>query len=293
MNVSFMHSGGPEVASYRYRAAMPAQSLGLLVNDADADVLVFAKPVKSDLALARRAKAERRPIVVDFCDDHFDTPLYQEMLELADWIVCPTVEMRRRIHEFDASRGTPSTIIADPYEFEEREPHCNGNRCLWFGHPSNFPSLQEILPRIFAPLFVVSNLPLAMPWSLKAMHNAFDANDIVLLPSTARTKSPNRAVEAIRQGLFVVAEEHPSITDFPGIWIGDIAEGIAWASQNLSEANERTRLAQRYISQRYSPKTQADAWKSLLPRVKSVSTSEVAAFVGSAGSTSMAMGART
>jgi hypothetical protein len=255
VNVSFIHRGGPEMASYRYRASIPAKILGASLNDLKADTVVFAKPAVGDDHWALFARNEGRTVIVDFCDDHFDQQLYQRMLQYADYVTCPTEAMKARIAHPDV------TVILDPYEFDEEAPHCNGNKVLWFGHGTNFPTLLPLLPQIFAPLTVVSNIPLAMPWSLETMVEQFALNDIVILPATADYKSPNRAVEAIRQGCFVVAEPHPALNDFPGIWIGDIPKGIEWASQNPLQANAWTRRAQKWVKERYSPRTLADAWK--------------------------------
>lgn len=297
MKVSFIHRGGEELASYRYRCQIPARELGAAINDYDADLLVFAKPIPGEDVLAERAKAKGQTVIVDFCDDHFEHEhygaLYRRMAEIADHVTVPTEAMRVPLEEvmhphWGAMTQCAIDVIPDPYEFEEREPHCAGVKCLWFGHGTNFDSLQRVLPTLYAPLTVVSNIPLALPWSLETMREEFARADIVLLPATKQTKSPNRAIEAIRQGCFVVAEPHPSINEFPGIWIGNIAEGIQWASQNQSQANEMTRRAQDYIRERFSPRTQAAALKSLFERVRSLSTSAAARSAGPAGSPSMA-----
>jgi hypothetical protein len=291
VSVSFIHRGGEEMASYRYRCQIPARELDAKVNDYDADILVFTKPIVGEDELMRRAIARGQTVIADFCDDHFDSeyagPLCHAMAELADLITCPTEAMRDRLAEL----GYEAHVVIDPYEFGELEPHCNGPKCLWFGHGTNFKSLERVLPTIYAPLTVVSNIPLALPWSLETMREEFAKADIVLLPSTKSIKSPNRAIEAIRQGCFVVAEPHPSITDFPGIWIGNIAEGITWASQNPSSAREKTRLAQYFVSTRYAPRIQADAWRKLFALAKSRSTSVAEKSAGPAGSTSTAMAA--
>lgn len=285
MNVSFIHRGGAGMASYRYRAMLPAHHLGARINDTSADVLVYAKPAPEEVDEAVAAKDAGKAIVVDFCDDHFATqPHYMQMADLADAVTCPTTTMMAQI--MAAGYKGEVTVIFDPYEFPEVMPHCAGANLLWFGHGSNFNSLVRVLPRIFAPLVAVSNIPLARPWSMETMYREFLSADIVILPATAPHKSANRAIESIRQGCFVVAEPHPSLTELPGIWIGDIPEGIAWAIQNPSQANERTREAQNYVSTRFSPRTQASAWKSLLQRVKSACTSAAATSTGRSGSTS-------
>lgn len=248
------------MASYRYRAQTPARELGASINDLSADVLVYCKPAEEELDEARRAQDRGAKVIADFCDDHFDAHShYEKFARTADAVTCPTREMTRRIPVL-------ATVIPDPYEYPKVLPHCSGNKVLWFGHGVNIESLLRVMPKITAPLKVVSNVPWASPWSFEGMLREFLEADIVILPATAGYKSPNRALEAIRQGCFVVAEPHPSIENFP-IWIGDINEGIEWASQNQAQANERTRLAQSYI-ERYSPRTVCDAWRDLLEKVK-------------------------
>lgn len=261
------------MASYRYRAEIPARTLGVNVNDWRAPTLVFAKPMAGDVELAERAER----VIVDICDDHLDTELYQAMLAQADLVTCSTAVL--------ASRIPGAQVVPDCYEFEEAMPHCSGARLLWFGHATNIKSLARVLPTIGKyPLRIVSNAAGCIPWSLDTMRHEFLAADIVILPATKDYKSPNRAIEAVRQGCFVVAEPHPSL-DIPGIWIGDIAEGIRWAKHNLTEANARTLEAQRYVKSAYSPQTQASAWRKVL--AGSGCTSALAGTPGKAGSMSI------
>jgi hypothetical protein len=53
----------------------------------------------------------------------------------------------------------------------------------------------------------------------------------VVIPATAPYKSANRAIEAIRQGCFVVAEPHPALEGFP-IYIGNIKHAIRQRKPN-------------------------------------------------------------
>jgi hypothetical protein len=144
-------------------------------------------------------------------------------------------------------------------------PHCNGVNLLWFGHQVNRASLQRILPEIDGyPLRVVSNFGGAIPWSKETMLREFAQADIVIIPFTEKYKSSNRTLEAIRQGCMVVAEPHPAINDIPGIWIGNIKEGIEWTRHNLTAANERIGMAQKYVETVYSPQTLTAAWKKAI-----------------------------
>ena len=255
--ISFIHSGGEQMASYRYRAKIPAGDWASL-NDLTADTLVFCKPVPEELMMMARAKARGAWVVVDFCDDHFDWMHYAEALRLADAITCPTQEMAKRI----AALGRDATVIPDPYEYPEMPPHSNGVKCLWFGHAVNKDSLRRILPDLDGyPLSVVSNFGGAIPWSHQTMLEEFAKADIVVIPATETYKSPNRAIEAIRQGCFVVAEPHPALEGFPSIWIGNIKEGIEWTQRQ--NVNPNILAAQKYVREEYSPQTLIKMWKTV------------------------------
>lgn len=273
------------MASWRYRAAIPAREIGPTnagLNEPVTDVVVFSKPMPEDVDYAGRLIEEGKIVIADFCDDHFATaPHYHQFAIMAHAITCPTKAMQKRIE----AEGFKASVIGDPYEFEQAEPHCSGSNLLWFGHASNWQSMERLLPDLMMPMRVVSNMPLAMPWSIEQMYIEFAKADIVLMPATKDYKSPNRTVESARQGCFVVAEPHPSINDIPGIWIGDIHEGIQWAMQNPQLANERMKLAQSWVNRECSPRTLGDAWKSLCERVKSRSTSGLGLSTGPAGQT--------
>lgn len=236
------------MASFRYRAAIPAKELGWGLNE-PADLKILSKPQAHELT---------GMYIADFCDDHFDKlPFYRRALTEALAVTCPTKAMQERIRGL----GCEAHIIPDPYEYPEAPPHCNGDKLLWFGHQTNVGSLQRVLPELSGyPLRVVSNAAGAVPWSFGGMFQEFMYADIVIMPATKEYKSPNRAVESIRQGCFVVAEPHPSLTDLP-IWKGNIKEGIEWARANQQQANEMTREAQRVVSSLFAPSMVAYAWR--------------------------------
>jgi uncharacterized Rossmann fold enzyme len=251
---SFIHWGDKNAASWRYRAKIPAGDWASQ-NDLTADTLIFAKPQANELMDMARAKARGAWVVVDFCDDHFDWLHYQEALRLADAVTCSTTEMAKRIKDL----GRDATVIADPYEYPEMPPHCNGVNLLWYGHHVNRDSLQRILPDLEGyPLRVVSNFDGAIPWSKETMLEEFARADIVVIPATVPYKSANRAIEAIRQGCYVVAEPHPALEGFP-IYIGNIKEGIEWTKQQ--NMNELISKAQRFVTEEFSPQTLIDKWR--------------------------------
>jgi len=270
---SFIHWGNKDAASWRYRAKIPAADWASL-NDLTADTLVFSKPQAPELMDMARAKARGAWVVVDFCDDHFDWMHYQEALRLADAVTCPTIEMAKRIKEL----GKDAIVIPDPYEYPEMPPHCNGVNLLWYGHHVNRDSLKRILPEIEGyPLRVVSNFDGAIPWSHETMLSEFAQADIVVIPATAPYKSANRAIEAIRQGCFVVAEPHPALKDFP-IYIGNIKEGIEWTTQQ--NMNELISKAQKFVREEFSPATLIDKWKTATKRPTTLDAAQKNGTVG-------------
>ncbi len=279
--IAFLHAFGPQMASYRYRAQIPAEALGASMHYWSADVLIVGKPESISINWLQSRQAKGAKVIVDICDDHLSDLHYKRMLAVADAVTCSSDVLRQRLEEM----GYEPTVIDDPYEFEEEAPHCTCSRdLLWFGHAMNLPSLERIRPQLKGYfLRTVSNAPGHTPWSLQQMKLEFALAAVVVMPATAEYKSCNRTVEAIRQGCFVVAEPHPSLTDIPGIWIGDIKEGIEWAMQHPSEANQRTETAQAYIRERFSPVTVGCAWSRVIQGVLSTSAQETVS--GLSGST--------
>ena len=252
--VSFIHWGDKTIASWRYRAKIVSEGWAEL-NDFYADTLIFAKPEANELMEMARAKARGAWVIVDFCDDHFDWVHYKEALRLADAVSCNTEVMKKIIKE----HGRDATVIGDPYEYPEAKPHYNGLNLLWYGHGVNKRSLERILPDLEGyNLRVVSNFGGTISWSHETMLEEFARADIVLMPATAEYKSPNRAVEAIRQGCFVVSERDLGI---PHIYVGNILEGIKWTQ--TQDINTLISKAQKFVTEEFTPKILIDKWKTL------------------------------
>lgn len=262
MTVSFFHDRDERQASYRYRGAIPSRVLNTQMNDESAQVWILAKITKSSPSLIEQAKSLGKYVVADVCDAHLANPHYRTVIERADALTTPTQLLADFILE---DFGRVATVIDDPYEFEEVSPHIRGNNLLWFGHASNYEGMamfREALKDY--PLRLVSNIDGFIPWSKETMRDEFIKADIVLLPDSAPTKSANRAVEAIRQGCFVVATPHPSLEGIPGIWVGDLLKGVEWALMHQQEANDRLIQSQAYVRERFSPERVANAWRTLL-----------------------------
>ena len=275
--LSFINSFSCFMASYRYRGQIPCDYLGAAMNDREADVWIVTKPESTTVREVKKAMGDGKSVIMDFCDDHFEWPLYRDLLRLADSVTCSTHELAKKIATF----GREATVVDDPYEFDEAAPHCHGMNLLWFGRAPNQP------PDIHYYIRCVSNHPGHIPWSHDTMLEEFARADMVVLPASSSYKSANRAVEAIRQGCFVVAEPHPSLTHIPGIWRGDLKEGIEWAFQHQEQANSRIRESQMYVSHRFGPRTVAAAWSRVI--VACPSTWGQDAANGQGGLTSITM----
>ncbi len=276
--VSFIHCGNPEMGSYRLRAQIPARENGWSFNDFSADVLILSKPMKEELSLLDSGQF----IVADFCDPHFITyPHYREFLKRANAVTCSSNLMGQLI----ASQGREAMVIPDCIDNEISEPHSNGVKLAWFGHQTNFQSINRIRPSLSDyELRVLCNTSLAN-WCESLNHKSRDEvlkwADIAIFPQTDAYKNPNRAVTALMAGCFVVAEPHPAYVGLP-VYVGDIKEGIEWARKNPSQVTELIKQGQVYVSERYAPRTVASAWKKA---IQSVCTLDAASTDGKDGLT--------
>jgi hypothetical protein len=277
-SVVFMHRYGPTFASYRYRAEIPAEILRSMgrtanLNDGEAEILVLSKPCDEDLVLAQQAKAEGSKIVVDICDDHFDSKpdLYNGVCEIADQIVCASEIMQHRIKGYT---GKGAAVIPDPYEIAESPPHAEGNDLLWFGHQRNLKELESVWQILQdRKLRVVSGpkaIPNVIPWTPENIRAVLSQTNTVLLPviKGREHRSANRLINALRSGCFAVCMGHPAFEIFRKfVWVGHFATGMRWLDANQHILNELVAEAQDYIRDRYSPETIGKTWQSLFDSI--------------------------
>ena len=331
MKITWLTAGGirsvdgtlfSALASERYRVVIPAQLLragghevtavpaGCPLNDAiwnaalKAELLVVSKVFTDDvLEVVRRARAEGARIVLDLCDDHFETPelgsVYTQLCETVDAIVVSTSAMGETI----ATRfGRHSSVIDDPYEAPLGEPifrpRPDGLRLAWFGSPVNFDTCVAMLPALAElsrslPLtlrvvtdavdgFVPSRLEELtaphrptmqtrfVPWSPAETWSTIAAADLVVVPSfddpRKRVKGPNRMVESLRLGRFVAAYPLPAYVPLGQYaWLGrDLTAGIGWAVANPAAVLARVQAGQKYVAARFAPEIIGRAWETVL-----------------------------
>ncbi len=266
------------------------------------DVVVFSKSfLPSNEELLRRVKAKGAITIFDVCDNHYDhadySPHYRAMSAAADQVVCNTEQMALAARPYC---HRPPVIIQDPYEGPGgRYAGLPDNpKLLWFGHPSNFDSLQGCLSDLVThahqkrplSLVVLSQINAKLetfahemsqrhapyfslafqPWSLEGQWKALAACDAVIIPSLQdkrkQVKSANRMIEALWAGKPVVAQPMPAYTAF-GQWTpitSLISEGLEQLMTEREQIASRIQAAQTFIADQYSPTVIGSQWKQLL-----------------------------
>lgn len=266
--VTFIHRGGDSMASFRLRAQVGAKAVSGNINEGFAEVIVFSKPCAEDLEIAKNHKAAGGFVVVDYCDDHFNHPslgvVYSSLLEMADRVVCNTAVMAERV-------GRECTVIPDPYECLQVQPHANGEKLIWFGHSSN---LQDVAKFANVPNLTIVSGPQSIngvvPWAKESIGKYLGEANICLLPTRkgAEYKSNNRFITAVMSGLYPVCNQHPAYDEFKGLaWLGCIVTGVKWAYNEGEQLNSLVAEMQRMIKAKYSKEAVGAQWKDLLESI--------------------------
>lgn len=276
MNITYVYRGGPNWPSLRYRILIPGNELGkrgysVVVSDEPqaGDVVVLSKHSEDNWKIAREAKERGSKVVYDICDDHFDDALnvhYYATINYTDIITVPTRYLQRKVKE---KTNRDADIITDPYEWPEASPKKPSDKLMWYGMPGNFPAFLKEAERLEGYQVIALTDPGVHPgvteWSMENMAAGFQSAGLVILPQSKEGKSPNRMVEAIRQGLYVVASPQESY-ELYGMWLGDIKEGIEWAIGNPQKAKKAVKRAQDIVRNLNSPETVADDWEAVFNR---------------------------
>lgn len=261
MRVTFQQRE-PSLASARLRNLIPLRELKKLGWQEGPDVVVLSK--HGWTWTDELARAFKR-VVFDICDDWFDTEEwgahYRQVSQKADLLTCNSQAMAERIREVT---GREAVVIDDPWEDPQVEPHL-GEGVLWFGNKANLQDLVNALPQISYPLTVVSDREAKgiTPWSRETQAQALKACRAVVIPTGQRQcKSANRAVSAIRAGKMAICGELPAYREIPGLWVGDLKEGLDWVMREDPAA--RVRQAQAYVHERFHPKRIGRQWHETL-----------------------------
>lgn len=267
VSVTFLNTN-PAMASARYRSLMPAAELKSLGIGEGRDVLVVSKHGWDWDVITRGY----RKVIYDVCANHFVTHLRDHYLAAcaqADAVVAASEEMARIVKHHT---GRDAWVIPDPYEERQCEPHI-GPHLFWHGHVANareiVPWVQEFDDRDWTLITGGgTRLPMGFEqWSLERMDQAFSECGLIVLPYIGHPESTaNRAVNAIRRGLFPVCGPLPALGEL-GVWQGHIGDGVRWAAQNESEAMRRVARMQEYVAERFAPRVIGMRWKTVLESI--------------------------
>ena len=275
------------MASHRYRAEMhmrEMRKLGVKVVQGAGDVTVLQK-WEGEYNKKALNQIKDRPFVYDISDDHFKTERaegYLDIIRRATGLVAATEHISSEIKRIT---GRESEVISDGYEFPECAPGMpnRGENILFFGHDSNLPALSGLIPYIPGNLCIISNHNSACrQWSKETVFEALEWADIVILPSdpdeasrpskglpATAGKSPNRLVEAVRRGRYVVASKAVPSYEPYGMWRGDILEGIEWVKSHPKEALDQVHNAQSLVKELNDPAKLAVQWRDYCYGVES------------------------
>tara|TARA_B100000900_G_C20590286_1_gene721321 strand:+ start:2062 stop:2970 length:909 start_codon:yes stop_codon:yes gene_type:complete len=285
--------GSPRSSS-RLRADDPAKLFGeIILKPQDAtvdDIIVFAK--KSTVNDVKYAVKNNIKFLFDICDDQFQDPTYRELFAYAcnycSAITVPSEKMKL-LCEQKTSKKTYVTL--ESYERECKPPQFNPGKVLnilFYGSYDNFDAvpwielvdqlhLYNINFKIDALVNCASSRQIRSPnikvheWSFEKHTNFLDDCDLVLLPfknnhKNISTKSPNRVVEAINRGKFVVTnygvDSYKELQDF--ILLNDydkIVEGIVWTLSNKKTVLQKITDGQKFIHQKYNLTSVSNSWK--------------------------------
>ena len=273
----------------------------------DGDRVVFTKnyfePECSE-RMVEEAVARGAKTFFDLTDDRFQDEHgghLQRMAARAHSVVTVSPVLR---HIIQQHTGKDAAIVGDPFEgprgAAKWSPGCARLKALWFGFERNIVSLQEALPSLVE---AGSRNPIDLriltgtvdgierdcktfnskhrhalslryaKWSIEETWNSLAATDFVVIPALPNVpwtlaKSPNRIIEALWAGRFVVAHPTPAYMEFKDwAWIGgNLAEGIAWMVDHCTSIVDRITAAQEHIASAYSPTSIAAQWERILEK---------------------------
>lgn len=252
------------VASGRLRGLIPAAALRRRGHEvvpfgAASDWVILSK--HGWPALAHNGAR----VCFDVCDDHLDHPEhgahYRHWIDAADVVTCNSAAMADAIR---AKTGRAAVVIDDPYESPERPPKCHAP-LLWYGHQNSMRPLLDILPRLPRTVVVCDNpSPKVRQWSPETMAEAFNECGMVVIPTNAkRTKSANRAVEAIRNGLYPCCGRLLAYEEL-GLGTDDVPREVREMLADPEHTVTVVKQLQADIRDRFSPDTVAKAWEAAL-----------------------------
>lgn len=284
--VNIVSHAGQHLASHRMRVEIPAEVLNSYTTfktkisekgDDTCDINIFHKHFRPEQNITDVVMLnDVSKIIFDVCDDWFDREFgeyYEAMCDAAHVITCNTPHMQNRIYEVT---GRLAHICSDPISFPYHPPAVPVEEpsLLWYGHAVNIFSVVPYFEKL-SNLTVITNLQLPIGkfkskfWKPGLVEKVIDLYDIVIIPAIstpeAKFKSPNRAVDALHSGRFVIAESEEVYGELVKyIFLGPIEEGIKFYKNNPDKVKDMIKQGQQYVLDNYNHKTICEQWVSAL-----------------------------
>ena len=263
------------------------------------ELIVLAKNVNvADVKFLINNKIK---FIFDICDDKWNRypELYNYACQNANLITTTCELLQIKIKEYT---NKTAFIIPDPTEREREAPNFDPKEHIkisWFGGRKSFSlfnwdnvveDIQKVTnnfsihaicnkPDIHAICnkpdqaskrlshLIKSNIMNMYHWDYDLQGKLVRESDLVLLPLIQNeplvwVKSPNRVIDAIQQGKYVITnggvESYRALKDY--IHIGDITEGLKWALNNKEQVIEKIKKGQKYVLKHHSPKIIGQRW---------------------------------
>ena len=265
--------------------------------------------------LGRLAKNKRK-ILLDICEYPFVAKkntgiaeFYKKALPYCDVM---TVNSTRMQELMAPHLRRPPLVIEDAIlEPVQKPAFAPGKilKLLWFGHPTNFNYLGELLPSLKAfsqqqdcQLTIVSSAELKekvpavdkrisarfstrfIPWSFKTQREALADCDLVLIPGDPADPrksgvSSNRIAETLQAGRFPVATALGSYLPYEqAAWLGkDLIAGIEFAVSQPQEVLARIRRGQALVKATVMPGIVGKQWLALFESLKTTDSAAIPA----------------
>ena len=222
----------------------------------------------------------------------------------ANLITTTCGQLKQKIYE---ETGKDALIIDDPYERAIEEPtfkpHKKNLNICYFGGRKSFwlvnweeviaglnyvckqLGVEYILNCITQKHLLASKKithhyypdgPVIMyEWNYELQKDLVKKSDFVLLPVPNENplvfsyKSPNRVIDSIAQGKYVISTNgvisYEQFGDFIGL--GSLQRNIKWAIQNPKDVISKIKEGQKYIKKYHSPEVIAKQWMSLRNKI--------------------------
>ncbi|NDB65137.1 MAG: glycosyltransferase family 1 protein [Euryarchaeota archaeon] len=263
------------------------------------DIVIFTKD--TDPGQMLKLKQQGYTVGFDICDNKFKEARenYTVYCREADFITCNTEFQQKETLKYT---GRHSHVYIDPIE-RNIEPHqrstCDPVELVWYGGSASlkYVGFGDIIPYlnrsgINLRLTIITNDAqekvhhltemgnvVYHEWSYELQEAKVRNSDIVFIPMTIGkahlsrrtiTKSPNRLLDGIAQGKWVVASPVPSYQQASKFcWLDDYLEGIRFYLEQPSTVQEKIYKGQEWIRQHHSKEVCAQQLIDIYKKVKS------------------------